>query len=94
MVTLAKLFEWRNSLIVVKPDTLIRWHRKGFRLFWRWKSRRKGRPSVPEELKNLIVEMAIANVSWGEERIAHESPRQARDPSVAAHGAKVHAESR
>ena len=72
MVTLAKLFEWRNSLIVVKPDTLIRWHRKGFRLFWRWKSRRKGRPPVPEEVKKLIVEMAIANVSRGEERIAHE----------------------
>ena len=72
MVTLAKLFEWRNSLIVVKPDTLIRWHRKGFRLFWRWKSRRKGRPPVPEELKKLIVKMAFANVSWGEERIAHE----------------------
>ena len=72
MVTLAKLFEWRNALIVVKPDTLIRWHRKGFRLFWRWKSRRKGRPPVPEELKKLIVKMAIANVSWGEERIAHE----------------------
>ena len=64
MVTLAKLFEWRNALIVVKPDTLIRWHRKGFRLFWRWKSRPKGRPPVPEELKKLIVKRAIANVSY------------------------------
>jgi len=72
MVTLAKLFEWRNAVIVVKADTLIRWHRKGFRLFWRWKSRPKGRPPVPEELKKLIVKMAIANVSWREERIAHE----------------------
>ena len=72
MVALARLFDWKNVLIVVKPDTLVRWHRKGFRLFWRWKSRRKGRPPVPEELKKLIVEMAIANVSWGEERIAHE----------------------
>jgi len=57
---------------VVKPDTLIRWHRKGFRLFWRWKSRPKGRPPVPEDLQKLIVEMATANVTWGEERIAHE----------------------
>ncbi len=72
MAALARVFDWKNALIVVKPDTLVRWHRKGFRLFWRWKSRRKGRPPVPEELKKLIVEMAIANVSWGEERIAHE----------------------
>jgi len=72
MAALARMFDWNNALIVVKPDTLIRWHRKGFRLFWQWKSRRKGRPPVPEELKKLIVEMAIANVSWGEERIAHE----------------------
>ena len=72
MAVLARVFDWKNALIVVKPDTLVRWHRKGFRLFWRWKSRRKGRPPVPEELKKLIVEMAIANLSWGEERIAHE----------------------
>ena len=56
----------------MKPDTLIRWHRKGFRLFWRWKSRPKGRPPVPEELRKLIYEMATSNVTWGEERIAHE----------------------
>ena len=72
MAALARLFDWKNALVVVKPDTLVRWHRKGFRLFWRWKSRHKGRPPVPGELKKLIVEMAIANVSWGEERIAHE----------------------
>ena len=38
MATLSTLFDWKDALIVVKPDTLIRWHRKGFRLFWRWKS--------------------------------------------------------
>ena len=48
------------------------WHRKGFRLLWRWKSRPKGRPTLPEELKKLIAEMAVANITWGEERIAHE----------------------
>ena len=42
----------KEALIVVKPDTLVLWHRKGFRLFWRWKSRPKGRPTLPEELKN------------------------------------------
>jgi transposase InsO family protein len=72
MANLSRLFDWKNALVVVKPDTLIRWHRKGFRLFWRWKSRPKGRPPVPEELRKLIVEMATANVTWGEERIAHE----------------------
>ena len=70
--TLTRLFDWKEALVVVKPDTLVLWHRKGFRLFWRWKSRPKGRPTLPEELKKLIAEMAVANITWGEERIAHE----------------------
>ena len=44
-------------------------------LFWRWKSRPKGRPTTAEELKKLIAEMAVANITWGEERIAHELAR-------------------
>jgi putative transposase len=72
MARLSGLFDWKDALVVVQPDTLVRWHRKGFRLFWRWKSRPKGRPPVPEELRKLIAEMATANVTWGEERIAHE----------------------
>ena len=43
MATLARLFDWKKALIVVKPDTLVLWHWKGFRLFWRWKSQPKGR---------------------------------------------------
>ena len=58
-------------LTVVKPDTLIRWHRQGWRLFWRWKSR-SGRPPIPVDLQRLIVAMARANPTWGEERIANE----------------------
>jgi hypothetical protein len=46
MVVLSRLFDWRGALVVVKPETLIRWHRKGFRLFWRWKSRPVGRPTL------------------------------------------------
>src|SRR5437899_6095835 len=69
---LARLFEWRNALTVVKTDTLIRWHRKGFRFFWKWKSRSIGRPRVPRDLQKLIVEMAASNPTWGEERIANE----------------------
>jgi putative transposase len=61
-----------NSLVNVKPDTLIRWQRKGFRLFWRWKSKPMGRPRLPKDLRKLIREMAADNPIWGEERIANE----------------------
>jgi putative transposase len=64
--------EWRQLLVVVKPETLIRWPRKGFRLFWRWRSRRPGRPCIDLEVQRLIATMAAANRTWGEERIANE----------------------
>ena len=72
LVLLSRLFAWRQALTIVQPDTFIRWHRKGFRLFWRWKSKPRGRPRVPAELQKLIVEMAKQNPTWGEERIAAE----------------------
>jgi len=72
LVMLSRLMEWRHLLIVVKPDTLIRWHRRGFQLLWRWKSRRRGRPRLPGGLQRLIGDMATANCTWGEERIASE----------------------
>jgi putative transposase len=71
LALLSKLFDWRASLIVVRPDTLIRWHRAGFRLLWRYKSR-PGRPPIPLELRRLIRRMAIENPLWGEERITNE----------------------
>jgi hypothetical protein len=50
----------RGALAIVRPDTVVRWHRAGFRLFWRWKSRRRlGRPAVPAEIRQLIREMSI-----------------------------------
>ena len=61
---LSTLFEWRSALIVVQPQTLIRWHRAGFRLLWRWKSR-AGRPRIPVELRTLIRRMAGENPLWG-----------------------------
>ena len=64
-------FDWRDALIVVRPRTLIRWHRAGWKLFWRLKSR-PGRPPIPLELQRLIRRMATENPSWGEERIANE----------------------
>ena len=72
LVVLSWLMAWRHLLIVVKPDTLIRWHRQGFQLLWRWKSRPRGRPRLPADLQRLIADMATANRPWGEERIAAE----------------------
>ena len=72
LVALARLIDWRQLLVVVRPETLVRWHRQGFRLFWRWQSRRPGRPRIPHELQDLIAGMAHANQTWGEERIAAE----------------------
>jgi len=71
LVLLSRFLDWRSMLTVVKPDTLIRWHRQGWRLFWQWKSR-PGRPPIPVDLRRLIITMARANPTWGEERIADE----------------------
>ena len=72
LVLLARFFAWREALIIVQPATLIRWHRKGFRLFWRWRSRPRGRPRVPADLQMLIGRMAEDKPTWGERRIAAE----------------------
>ena len=62
-----------NALVIVKPETVIRWHRAGFRLLWRWKSRsRVGRPKVPLEIRQLIRNMSLANPLWGAPRIHGE----------------------
>ena len=62
-----------DALAIVKPDTIVRWHRAGFRLYWCWKSRRRGgRPTVPLEIRKLIREMSIANSLWGAPRIHGE----------------------
>jgi putative transposase len=66
--------DWRDTLITVKPETVITWHRQGFRLYWRWLSRRKsvGRPMVGSEVRGLIKVMAQANPLWGAPRIHGE----------------------
>lgn len=68
---LSRLFSWRDAIVMVHPSTVIRWHRLGWRIFWRWKSR-AGRPRIAPELQRLIRQMAIDNPLWGEERIANE----------------------
>jgi hypothetical protein len=61
------------NALVIKPETVIRWHRAGFRLFWRWKSRhRGGRPQVPLEIRQLIRATSLANPLWGTPRIHGE----------------------
>jgi len=62
-----------NAITIVQPETIIRWHRAGFRLYWRWKSRaRGGRPKVPMEIRRLIREMSLADRLWGAPRIHGE----------------------
>ena len=73
-VWLRRLFpSARPALVLVQPETLIRWHREGFRRYWRWKSRRRlGRPPVCNELRDLIGRMSRENPLWGAPRIHGE----------------------
>jgi putative transposase len=64
---------WRPALHMVRPETVIGWHRRGFRLLWTWKSRpRTGRPGVPPDVRTLIRELSTANLLWGAPRIHGE----------------------
>src|SRR5260370_3123716 len=59
----------RDALAIVKPETVVKWHRAGFRLYWRWKSKaRGGRPTVPLGIRKFIRPMSIANPRWGAPR--------------------------
>ena len=71
LVLLGKLFDWKSALVNVKPETFIGWHKQAVRLFWRWKSQ-GGRPRLPRDIRRLILEMAVNNPTWGQERIADE----------------------
>src|SRR6201997_585809 len=66
--------EWRSALVIVKPDTVIGWHREAFRMFWTWKVRRgrPGRPAVSAEIRALIRRMSRENPGWGAPRIHGE----------------------
>ena len=65
---------WRSALVIVKPDTVVAWHRIGFRMFWAWKSRRGrvGRPTVAADIRALIRRMHRENPLWGALRIHGE----------------------
>jgi hypothetical protein len=64
---------WSDALVIVKPETVIDWHRAGFRLYWRWRSRRRGgRPKVTGEIRGLIRRLAEENPDWGAPKIHGE----------------------
>ena len=63
---------WREALHIVQPETVVRWHRQGFRYYWRWKSRHRGRPRVDPQVRDLIRRMCRANPLWGAPRIHGE----------------------
>ncbi|HSV25622.1 MAG TPA: hypothetical protein VLJ17_21670 [Xanthobacteraceae bacterium] len=74
---LVQMYRWFPSILevvtIIRPETLVRWHRAGFRRFWRWKSRRRGgRPPVEAELRALIRQMSTENQLWGAPRIHGE----------------------
>src|SRR5262245_9009178 len=73
-VCLSRLWkDWRDALIIVKPDTVIKWHREGFRLYWRWKSKTLiGRPPIDKEIRELIRRISRENSLWGVPRIQSE----------------------
>ena len=65
---------WRSAVLIVRPDTVARWHHQGFRLYWRWKSRVReiGRPRVEREIRDLVRRMCRENKTWGVPRIQSE----------------------
>ena len=64
---------WRTAIVIVKPETVLAWHRQGFRLLWTWKSRhRPGQPAVPADVRALIRTMSTMNPLWGAPRIHGE----------------------
>ena len=73
-VWLSRLWSgWRSALALVQPETVVRWHRQGFRLYWQWRSRKKhGRPGVAREVRDLIRRLSRENQTWGVPRIKSE----------------------
>jgi putative transposase len=73
--TLSSLWkDWRSALLIVKPETVVKWHRQGFQLFWRWKTRvsSPGRPKISVEIRDLIRRVSRENPLWGTPRIQAE----------------------
>ena len=78
--------DWRRALVIVKPETVTRWHRSGFKRYWTWKSRKRGpgRPVIDPEIRTLIRTMCEANVTWGAPRVHGELTKLGIQVSQAA----------
>jgi hypothetical protein len=95
---LIQLYRWFPSILqiltIVQPQTIVRWHRAGFRRYWRWKSRsREGRPQIEADLRALVRQMSIENPLWGAPRIHGELLKlgfEVAHSSVAKYMAKRH----
>ena len=92
LVLLSRLFTWRDALIIVKPRTFLGWHREGFRLLWRWKSRPRGRPRLPEKLQKLILQDGRGKSNVGRRTHRCGVAPQTGDPSVASDRPTLHAD--
>ena len=80
--------DWKRHLILVRPETVVRWHRRGWRLYWRWRSGHQlGRPRLSPEIRELIATMASANSLWGTESISAASSSSSASWSVLARSA-------
>lgn len=91
LVLLARMVRaWKQALVIVQPETLLRWHRQGFKLFWKYKSKTVSlTPRISQETISLIQEMARDNRLWGAERIRGEFT-QTGHPRLQTHHSKVH----
>jgi len=75
--------DWRRHLTIVKPDTVVRWHRAGWRLYWKWKSKPgPGRPKVTAEIRVLIRQISLDNPLWGAPRIHGELSFTSTSPEI------------
>lgn len=82
LIWMSKVFSnWKSALVIVKPATVIGWHRKGFKLYWKWKSRRVGRPNIDWPLIKLIRKMRKENPTWSAQRIQGELAKLGLDVS-------------
>ena len=72
-VALSKMWTvWQSALVIVRPETVIACHKRGFQRYWRWRSRKPGRPSIPKKHIELIRRISSDLPEWGEDKIAEE----------------------